>query len=156
MSLCLECGLCCDGSMFEHAMVTEDAAARLLGRVRLTPERDRLLQPCQALRSDKCCAVYEERPGACRVYRCLALAQLEKGEATLEESREAVEELKARRARVAEALGMPQDPVAAVFEARSRQEAGTLDGPLAGAWERYQRLVILFQLPGVSIDKLQP
>lgn len=142
--------------MFEHAVVTEDAAARLEGRVRLTPERDRLLQPCQALRADKCCAVYEERPGACRIYRCLALAQLERGEATLEEAREAVEELKARRARVAEALGMPDDPVAAVFEARRRRAAQALEGEAATAFERYQRLVIVFQLPGVSVDKHEP
>lgn len=105
MSLCLECGACCDGTMFPHAELSADEAARLGDRVEVNAGK--LVQPCRAL-SGCACTVYEARPTTCRAYRCLALQQLEAGETTLDEARQAIGELLARRDAVVALVGGPQ------------------------------------------------
>lgn len=79
----------------------------------------------------------------CRAYRCLALRQLDAGEATLEEAREAIVELKARRdAVVALVGGAPGDALA---RARALGAAGHAPPALADALERLHRVVLLLQ-----------
>lgn len=64
--LCLDCGLCCDGSLFwavpvaavDPAPVPRDAEGRLR-------------QPCP--RFDGRCTIYAERPAACRAFDCRVL-----------------------------------------------------------------------------------
>lgn len=145
MSLCVECGLCCDGSMFADAVISEDEAGRLAGRVALSPARDHLLQPCIALGKGGC-GVYADRPQTCRNYRCVVLGQLEEGRITLEDAREAIGELKARRARVAAAMGLA-DERAGLAEARRRKRAKTLGEPEEDVLRRFEQAVLIMQLP---------
>lgn len=145
MSLCLECGLCCDGSMFADAVISAEEAERLAGRVAVAPSRDRLVQPCVALGKGGC-GVYADRPHTCRVYRCVVLGQLEEGQLSLEEAREAIGELKARRARVAAAMGL-EDERAALAEARRRHREKTLEEPAKDVLRRYEQAVLILQLP---------
>lgn len=72
-SLCLACGLCCNGALFRDVELQPgDDAARLrfLGfPVKTTRGRTRLPQPCPAL--DGCrCGIYPERPSRCRQFDC--------------------------------------------------------------------------------------
>lgn len=128
--------------MFPHAELTPDEASRLAGLVSVSEDGRRLLQPCRAL-SGLACAVYESRPAVCRAYRCLALRQLEAGEATVQEAREAIVELKARRdAVVALVGGAPGDALA---RARAQVAAGDAPPELASAVERLHRVVLLLQ-----------
>jgi hypothetical protein len=70
--LCRACGLCCDGSLFGRVPLAPEEVPRLRGR-RLaivgSPGRPALEQPCGA-RSEAGCAIYAERPGACRRFVC--------------------------------------------------------------------------------------
>lgn len=141
MSLCLECGACCDGTMFPHADVSFEEAARLGDRIEV--REGKLLQPCRAL-SGRACGVYEVRPAVCRAYRCLALQQLDAGEVTLEEARETIGELLARRDAVVALVGGP--PGDALRTARAQVAAGTASPELKHAVERLKRAVLLLQL----------
>lgn len=80
-SLCRECGLCCDGSLFERVFLgEEDDAKRLSELLPLRADGDRMffLQPCAAWRGS-CCAIYADRPGVCRRFRCELLKGVESG-----------------------------------------------------------------------------
>jgi hypothetical protein len=68
-TLCRSCGLCCDGSLFGRVMLErgEIAPKRLL---RVFGDGRGFDQPCNALTSERSCAVYEERPRACRRFVC--------------------------------------------------------------------------------------
>jgi uncharacterized protein len=75
-SLCLECGLCCDGTVFAAMTIQADERdyVESLG-LTTTPDGDRFLspQPCPAFR-DGCCSLYTTgRPLACSAYSCQLL-----------------------------------------------------------------------------------
>jgi len=76
-SLCLQCGLCCNGGLFRDVeLQPDDDPARLkaLGLALTTTRgKTRLAQPCAAL--DGCrCRIYAGRPARCRQFDCALLA----------------------------------------------------------------------------------
>src|SRR3954464_7170194 len=84
-SLCLECGLCCNGAIFADVRLQpEDDPARLktLGLSISTPQSRQgtrhFNQPCSAL--DGCrCRIYTGRPAYCRLFDCLLLKSVNEG-----------------------------------------------------------------------------
>lgn len=75
--LCLACGLCCDGSLFDHVQLGPGDDVKKLKALGLpvvvsrssTPVA-RFRQPCTALCADRTCRVYADRPGQCRSFEC--------------------------------------------------------------------------------------
>ena len=153
MSLCLDCGLCCDGTMFEVAEIAPEEAARLEGKVRLSADRTKLLQGCSALQPDCKCGVYTERPQTCRRYKCFVLASLEEGKFTRAEADEAIREVLGRREKVAALVG-EKDVHRAVQLARAQSAAGTASEEVSDALRRLRQALLLMQLqPADSIFK---
>lgn len=71
-TLCLACGMCCDGSLFGRVPLEQDeVAAARKNRLRVLPAGAAFEQPCSALGASRACAVYAERPRACRAFVCL-------------------------------------------------------------------------------------
>jgi len=89
--LCLACGLCCDGTLFDGVQLEPgDDAARLraLG-LPVTTYRgknpvSRFPQPCAALCADRTCRLYANRPGQCRSFECKLFKQTRDGEVKLD------------------------------------------------------------------------
>ena len=81
-SLCLSCGLCCNGTIFDAVPVAPaDALASLHAAGIATTIVDgepRFGQPCIA-HDGRECRVYAHRPAACREYRCDLLKRVEAG-----------------------------------------------------------------------------
>lgn len=88
-TLCLRCGLCCDGTLFTHVPLqhTETGPLKALG----LPVKERedgtpiLPQRCAALEG-KTCTAYAQRPEGCRRYHCHLFSALSEGEVSLEEA----------------------------------------------------------------------
>lgn len=83
--VCLSCGMCCDGTLFDRAPLkaneVEPARASVL-KVLQTPDGGHALaQPCAALKTAGC-SIYEQRPAACRRYECPLLRALADDEVT--------------------------------------------------------------------------
>jgi hypothetical protein len=102
-SLCTECGLCCDGTLFGRVSVIEEEIAGLaalgLG-IDETGKAPGFSQPCPMF-GGQLCAIYEKRPGACRRFACKLLAQGRAGLVPWERAHAIVvtaRELKARAA----------------------------------------------------------
>lgn len=75
--LCLACGLCCDGTLFDHVQLgpVDDAKKlKMLGLPvagsRSQPPGFRFVQPCAALCADRTCRLYADRPLQCRDFEC--------------------------------------------------------------------------------------
>lgn len=88
--LCLACGLCCDGTLFDGVQLESgDDAGKLktLGLpVAFSRGRKpvgRFPQPCAALCADRTCRLYADRPGQCRAFECKLFKQLRAGETAL-------------------------------------------------------------------------
>ena len=75
--LCLACGLCCDGTLFDNVQLGAGDDARKLKALGLPVAVTRgrtavayFRQPCVALCADRKCRVYADRPGQCRAFEC--------------------------------------------------------------------------------------
>lgn len=86
--ICTQCGLCCDGTMFEIVAADDEEIEALaaLG-FELEPLEDSAIfrQPCRFLKGSLC-SVYSGRPNTCRRFRCKTLQALEGGDLTREEA----------------------------------------------------------------------
>jgi uncharacterized protein len=84
-TLCLACGLCCNGVLFADVRLqAEDNAARFrsLGLPITTPRSvrgpARFKQPCEALEGCRC-RLYAERPAYCRQFECVLFKSVKAG-----------------------------------------------------------------------------
>lgn len=75
--LCLACGLCCDGTLFDNVQLGAGEDAKKLKALGLPVAVTRgraavpyFRQPCAALCTDRACRVYADRPGQCRAFEC--------------------------------------------------------------------------------------
>lgn len=146
MSLCLTCGLCCDGTMFPAGPVTPEEAARFEGVLDFSADGTKLLLGCRALDGCRCTIYGGERPGICSQFKCLMLSSLEAGKLTEAEAKEGIAELMSRRAAVAELVGI-DEPRRALRVAREQVAAGTASEEVKRALQRLTRLTLLMTLP---------
>jgi Fe-S-cluster containining protein len=82
-TLCVGCGLCCDGSLFADVELAGRAEITRLEVLGLEIEDDGaaralLSQPCAALRG-RSCSVYPHRPKCCRTFECRLFQQVKAG-----------------------------------------------------------------------------
>ena len=94
-SLCVRCGLCCDGTLFAHALVSpEDDLARLEaeGFILLqVTAGTRFALPCHH-QDGRVCTVYQQwRPQVCHSFRCALLRRLAADEISLAEAAAQIE-----------------------------------------------------------------
>lgn len=76
-NLCLACGLCCDGSLFDNVRLGPGDDAEQVKASGLPVKFSRagkpvafIRQPCPALCADRSCRIYADRPGQCRSFEC--------------------------------------------------------------------------------------
>jgi len=106
-TLCIGCGLCCDGSLFadvELAGSHEGSALEVMGlEIEDTDEGDGelLLQPCRALKGKRC-SIYPHRPDCCRTFKCRLLQEVERGAVSVGQANGKIEEALRRIERVKE------------------------------------------------------
>jgi Fe-S-cluster containining protein len=87
-TLCLVCGLCCNGVLFKDVeLQAGDDAKPLAGAgLPIKPPRSgsrgktKFPQPCAALCGDYRCRIYAERPTRCRHFECLLFQSAARGE----------------------------------------------------------------------------
>lgn len=99
-SLCVQCGLCCDGSLFADVELRGETEAIEVEAMGLEVEeedgRELLIQPCRALRGMKC-GLYAHRPECCRTFECRLLKQFNNGDVNLSSAIRVVKRLRALR-----------------------------------------------------------
>lgn len=88
-TLCLQCGLCCNGVLFADVRPERGESSKLFQQF-----GSRVPQPCPAFSSSDCkCAIYTERPARCRKFECKQLIAVRAGtksaDAALKKIREA-------------------------------------------------------------------
>jgi hypothetical protein len=76
-TLCLQCGLCCNGVLFADVRPEPGDNSPLFA------DRSRVNQPCPAFNAGNCtCAIYTERPVRCRQFECRQLLGVRAGNIT--------------------------------------------------------------------------
>ena len=117
--LCVSCGMCCDGTLFDYVETLEEERVPLsaLFTLRPGPKGPVFDQPCPHNR-DRCCTIYQNRPATCRKYRCKTLLALESGEVGGAEAARRVTEAILARDGVAKMLE-PDETLSAARERRA-------------------------------------
>jgi Fe-S-cluster containining protein len=84
--LCLACGLCCDGTLFDGVQLEGGDDAKQLKALGLPVAFSRgrnpvarFPQPCAALCADRTCRLYTDRPRQCRVFECGVFKEMQAG-----------------------------------------------------------------------------
>ncbi|MCX6895777.1 MAG: hypothetical protein NTZ16_09835 [Verrucomicrobia bacterium] len=99
-TLCLQCGLCCNGVLFG------DVRPEAGDRSPLFAGRSRVNQPCPAFTAATCaCAIYAERPARCRKFECKQLLAVGAGEISAEAALKKIRATKKLAAKVERLLG---------------------------------------------------
>lgn len=79
-TLCLKCGLCCNGVLFADVRKEHGDSSPLFEKF-----GSRVAQPCPAFNSGDCrCAIYSERPARCRKFECKQLLAVRAGKKSAE------------------------------------------------------------------------
>jgi len=80
-TLCLQCGLCCNGVLFADVRPEPGDKSHLFAG------RSRVNQPCPAFDHGTCaCAIYAERPARCRKFECRQLLGVQADEITTDDA----------------------------------------------------------------------
>jgi len=98
-SICISCGLCCDGTVYEHgAPYPDDDIKPLQALGVIVGEDHRFHMPCPA----HCgvCTIFQQSPQACRDFECKLLARLSRGEVTRQDALAVIEKIKALRDKI--------------------------------------------------------
>ena len=95
--LCLDCGLCCNGVLFDLVKLQpEDNAKALTARGLKIKKRQFFTQPCTALGTGLLCGIYQHRPTRCRLFECQQFTQVAEGKISEEEAKSRIEDVKQR------------------------------------------------------------
>jgi uncharacterized protein len=97
-SLCTNCGLCCDGSLFadvELASHREALKLEILGLEIDDTDRPVLVQPCPALKNKRC-DIYQFRPNCCRTFECRLLRKVKAGAISLQTAQNQISHILSR------------------------------------------------------------
>ena len=111
-TLCLACGLCCNGVLFKDVELQAGDDARRLAAAALsikTPRsgsrgKTKFPQPCAALFSDNRCRIYAERPTRCRQFECLLFQSVARDEVELSSALRTIRAARRRAAKVIDLL----------------------------------------------------
>lgn len=86
--LCKQCGLCCDGTLFNTVPV-DPATEHLFTRINMNPHGG-----CEQLLPCGSCKIYEKRPQGCRSFKCGVLKDFEKGNLKYKEAQKIINDVK--------------------------------------------------------------
>ncbi len=103
-SLCLDCGLCCNGVLFDQVRLQPGDRVKPLEAMGLkVKKRQYFPQPCQALCGTRC-TIYGNRPVRCREFVCRQFQLVAAGQLAATQARQRIAGAKDLAARVEQHL----------------------------------------------------
>lgn len=98
--LCADCGLCCDGALFDRVILQPADSPRALAALGLRIKKKSFFnQPCTALCGTRC-TIYADRPERCRLFECRQYRDVAAGTVTADAARARIGEAKRQIAAV--------------------------------------------------------
>lgn len=110
-TLCLACGMCCDGSLFDNVRLAQGESVKTFKGMGLPVKLSRakepvafVRQPCPALCENLECQVYKERPLQCRSFECQVYKDLIADDLSLEAALRVVKQGRRKAERIRKLL----------------------------------------------------
>jgi len=144
--ICVNCGFCCDGTLFLHASLNPGERGHLPEKIEQNSfnegEKDYFWLPCHYF-SGKCSIYHSKRADVCSSYRCQLLRDFAEGKITLNDAREIVSEAKNMRRLIIEQYREISGKGEEIYFRRLLAELG-----------KVHKLVAENELPGRDYDML--
>lgn len=109
--LCLACGMCCDGSLFDNVQLEKGEDRETVKSLGLPVKLSRakapiafFRQPCRMLCDDLTCKVYTNRPNQCRSFECDVFKKMQAGSLPMESALRLVKQGKRKAERIRKLL----------------------------------------------------
>jgi Fe-S-cluster containining protein len=105
--VCVNCNLCCDGTLYPRLGVTDEERDRLAEKGEFFYKSNgelRMRLGCNYLGNDGACQCYSVRPEICRTYRCDLLKSVDAGYTSMVEANEIAQEGRALRDKARKAI----------------------------------------------------
>lgn len=101
--ICIECQLCCNGSMIGFIQLEKSEIERVKTIMEIEEENGLgvIIEPCKKLGCDGC-TVYEDRPKQCRAFECKLLKSVEDKEVSMDNAFDIVKTIKSKRQTIEE------------------------------------------------------
>lgn len=135
-NICIDCGMCCDGTLFSEVSVRPYDDFEMLTTKGLTirPQGEELVfgLPCTEFTGGRC-AIYDCRPAVCRSYRCQLMRRVDQNEIGATEARELIVEVLVFRDRVRDSLHEAVAPDSPTPIGEMRRRLRELIGAPAGS-----------------------
>ena len=90
--LCQNCGLCCDGTLFQNFSIKKEE--HHLFSPKNIDSSGSVPQPCEHFDSCVGCNIYKNRPSICSVYKCSVIDSFEQGNLSFDDSLEHIQFMK--------------------------------------------------------------
>jgi Fe-S-cluster containining protein len=158
LALCMQCGLCCDGTFYGSVVASRDERARLerVG-LRIVDQADgsmTLRQPCSALRGCLC-TVYSDRPTSCAKYECSLRKKLSAGDCTKDEALAKVTRMRNLLAQIRAAFDCPA--TTSIWERiLALEEPTTEEGKLVAARDYASAVAAVAELLELGRAEFEP
>lgn len=93
--LCTRCGVCCDGTFFEEAMIQPSDLNPVTEKLDLLRKdgKIKIKLPCSHHVNYRC-TIYEHRPSVCRAYECKLLKECKEGKVEEGDALRVIDKLK--------------------------------------------------------------
>jgi Fe-S-cluster containining protein len=135
-TLCLQCGMCCNGVLFADVRRERGDPSPLFEQ-----HGPRVAQPCPAFNFQTCaCAIYAGRPARCRKFECRQLLGVRGGTTTTPKALRQIRAARKQVVKIEKLLG------------RLGFNDATL--PLKSRFEKCQRAAGLGKIPAAHLDRL--
>ncbi|MEO6992765.1 MAG: YkgJ family cysteine cluster protein [Lacunisphaera sp.] len=157
--LCLACGLCCDGTLFDNVQLGPGDDAEKVKALGLPVTVSRaqtpvtfFRQPCTALCADRTCRVYADRPVQCRTFECGVFKDVRGGRITFADALRLVKQARRKADSIRRLLRQLGDtdehrPLGDRFRRTQRRlESGVTDKVAAGIFAELGQAVHQFNL----------
>ena len=103
-SICLSCGLCCDGTLIGHVQLGKEELPTLkdLLEIERTDESGFFLQPCKSYCDG--CTIYLNRPKQCANFNCGLLKSVEQKEVAFTTAVDVINDVKLKKSAIEKKL----------------------------------------------------
>jgi len=108
--LCMDCGLCCSGTLFSYVTLKKDEHKKLdpskFTLLEKSKDKFSFKQPCSCL-SNNTCTAYFSRPSTCQNFYCILQRKVMNGSIALVEGQKIVSVTKGRASNLKQAIRLP-------------------------------------------------
>ena len=146
--ICVECGFCCDATLFVHAVLNPGEKGNLPEGIEANVfsegERDYFRQPCRYFEG-RCTIYNRKRADVCGAYRCQLLRDFAGGKITFDQAMDIVEKAKTVRSELLDQYGKLSGSVRNIPFMEVLKELGKnprQDGRNASAGVEYELLLV--------------